>query len=141
VRGGPIGALMLATALVAAACSRTNLPTRNVPDLGGAPGALLEGTLVADGPCVYLDWPGPPAQRWLVIWPFGYQRDRDAILDGDRPVATIGGFAGLGGGEAQTDEAGTVIFPEMAGEIPADCRVGLYWSAYSITRTPLRPAP
>lgn len=76
-----------------------------------------------------------------MIWPLGYRRDGDAILDGDRPVATIGAFVGLGGGEAQTDEDGTVTFPHLAAEIPTECRVGLYWSAYVVTTAPLRPAP
>ena len=115
--------LLVALMLSAIGCGPRGswLPTRGLPDMGG-PLALEYGTLLDLNGCVYLE-SSMGATRYMVIWPFGFSRAGGHILDGSgHPVATIGGFVILGGGEAVPDDYG----------VPEQCPYGNAWAAFSV---------
>jgi hypothetical protein len=122
-----LGALMVVASLLSArgAGSSTliSLPTQN--DLNGYPTALLEATLVSDGPCLHaegLDGAG----RWLPIWPVGFALDGEFIVKGSERVGTIGDQVKLGGGEYHESQYG-FLRTLMPDDVPAACRGGEYW--------------
>lgn len=100
----------------------------------GGPTALFSGMLIEQNGCVYIVGPigYPEPVSYLVIWPFGYSRAGDAILDASgTPVAAIGANVWLGGGEAVPRDYG----------IPDACATQSMWGAFSVAREdPLAPS-
>jgi len=96
----------------------------------GGPTGFVDGTIVEANGCVYLQTLGEPSTRYLVIWPFGYSRAGDHIIDGSGlAVAELGGYAWLGGGEAVPGNYG----------VPDACRVPNVWGAFGVQREPPSP--
>lgn len=100
--------------------------------LNGLPAALLEGTLIEDDGCLWIE---SERTRWLVLWPRGSAVVEDA---GERVVrnggqrAVIGTRVSAGGGEYGDGHYEFVV--ELIGEqISAPCReAGLYWLGYEV---------
>jgi hypothetical protein len=122
-------ALILA---VAAACSQSGsdpaglfLPTYR--PMNSAPTALLEGTLVEDDGCLWIETDNG---RHLMLWP-----EASSVLDGDGQravrndgdVAIVGTRVSAGGGEYGTEHYEFVV--ELIGrDVPEPCRTsGKYW--------------
>lgn len=117
--------IVLAVVLAMAGCGPRGswLPTRAFPDMGG-PTGFLDGTLVDVNGCVYLRTLSEPPTRYLVVWPFGYSRVDNFIIDGSKAVAELGSYAWLGGGEAVPGDYG----------VPNACRVANVWNAHGVLR-------
>jgi hypothetical protein len=101
-------------------------PRYAVPDT--IPAALNEGTLVNRGGCLVLEGDA----TWVLLWPqqFGVVRNGDqlTIVDGARPVATVGTGVVVSGGEhAETSEAN-----QLVDALPAGCQAPPYWQVTSI---------
>lgn len=124
-----------------------SLPPANVylptyPPANAAPGesarpislptALLEGTLVDDDGCLWIE---DDVFRWLVLWPSGSSAVEDngqVVVRSDGNRAAVGTQVSAGGGEYRQDNYNFVV--ELIGEqIPNRCRAsGLYWLGYDV---------
>jgi hypothetical protein len=122
-----LGALMVVASLLSArgAGSSTliSLPTHN--DLNGYPTALLEATLVRDGPCLYAEGLDD-AGRWLPIWPVGFALDAEVVVNGSERMGMLGDHLKLAGGEYHESQYG-FLRTLMPADVPAACRGGEYW--------------
>jgi len=114
--------MALAVLAVASCAPAVQLPAHG--PLGAVPTALLTGRLTASGPCVYVE--GVQQDRWLVIWPTGYQLVGDALVSGDRRVASLGDTVRLGGGEWPEGEFDS-LRRLLVVPVPDACRGGDYW--------------
>jgi hypothetical protein len=80
---------------------------------GDMPGALLEGTLVRTGACLFAEAGGA---RYVVLWPNGYSFDDPNVLDGGgNVVATLGERFTGGGGlveEVVAEDLTDTVIPE-----------------------------
>ena len=119
---------VFAAALIVASCGAglvgtTTLPTHK--DLNGYPAALLDATLVRDGPCLRAA-AADGTERWLPIWPAGFSLAGDVMMNGGQHIVSVGDRVKLGGGEYdETDYA--FLRTLMNDEVPAACRGGKYW--------------
>jgi hypothetical protein len=129
-----IDARFIAAVIVLASCSSEPVapsgiffPTYDAD--GPHPTALLDGTLQAEGGCVFLARDG---ERWLGLWPNDLRAelegDRLQIVDGHgRVLATEGEPIQAGGGERRASELGgfpalNEWFAEIGGTtIPREC--------------------
>jgi hypothetical protein len=106
----------------------TNLPTHR--DLGGGPTAILIGALVDIGGCIFIVTDDAP-QRWLVIWPSGFERRDQVIVNRGAPVASIGGKVALGGGEYHANRRDFVESLLVKGS-SIGCAADDYWLATKV---------
>ena len=79
-------------------------PTWHVGDAGAA--ALLEGVLVADNGCLYVQ--PTEGTRYLVVWPDTLRLVLDpsnvaVVMNGTDAAARVGGMIQLGGGEIRAE--------------------------------------
>ena len=110
-------------ALLAVACRPlASLPSHRTENQGAA--GAQSGTLVDIGGCVYLA--GSLGSRYLVVWPEGYVRESNSIMDGDQHVADIGDSVTLGGGEIKVDEF-SLLEEKLLTDVPSACRNDGYW--------------
>jgi hypothetical protein len=96
------------------------------------PTALVEGTLVEDEGCIWVEADG---SRWLVLWPNG----STAVVDGGQVVvrndghqAIVGTHVSGGGGEYRQEHYAFVV--GLIGEpVPLPCQAsGLYVLGYNL---------
>lgn len=106
------------------------LPTYGA--LNGRPTALLEGRLIEDHDCLWIE---EDSTRWLLLWPPG----SSLVQDGNQRVvrnggqrAAVGTQVSAGGGEYGDVNYAFVV--ELIGEeVPAPCRTaGLYWLGHDV---------
>lgn len=91
------------------------------------PTGILTGVLLADSRCLYLA--DSSGHRWLVVWPDGYSREGDTVLDERRTlVGAVGDELTLGGGEVPTGSF-DFLNEKLVTEVPASCRGSDYWVA------------
>jgi hypothetical protein len=92
--------------------------------MDGGPAALLEGTLMQDGPCLLVI--ADDGVRRLPIWPAGVRLDGSTLIQGHQPIASLGDVIGLGGGE-YTEQERAFIESQLSTPIPPGCETGFYW--------------
>jgi hypothetical protein len=117
---------VVAAALLSTSCGPSSvggLPTHR--DLGGGPAALLTGTLILEGSCLYAVG-SETTGRWLPVWPPNFGLAGDVVMDGTRPVARVGDVVKLGGGE-YAGHSSDFLRTLMDGDVPAECQHGAYW--------------
>lgn len=92
--------------------------------MDGGPAALVEGTLVQEGQCLFLvDSEGV---RRLPIWPPGVRLEGSDLVEGRDLLTAVGDHVGLGGGE-YTEEDRAFLETLLESPIPPGCGVGRYW--------------
>ena len=94
------------------------------------PVGVLEGTLVEDDGCLWLESDG---SRWLVLWPNGAQAveaNVGVVVREGTNEAVVGEPIRLGGGEYGIEKYAFVA--DLIGEeVPPVCREsGLFWLGY-----------
>src|SRR6187399_2320822 len=102
------------------------LPTHRLANEG--PAALLDGTLIEDGPCIEIE--NEFGDRWMVVWPAGYTRLGAVVYRGAFSVAGPGNRIRLGGGEYPAEQY-DFLRTLMDQDIRAECHVGKFWLAVS----------
>jgi hypothetical protein len=122
-------------ATVLAGC--VGLPSADVyvPTYGpmnGYPTGLIQGTLVVDRGCLWID---SGRERSLVLWPDGTfvtQRDGGYVVRVGGRETPVGVPVAIGGGQYGQDNYASVV--DLIGEeVPASCReAGLYWLGATI---------
>jgi len=119
-----LGAIGVGACAPAAVPEGYVFPTWRVGGAGAA--ALMEGKLVADRGCLYVQ----PTQggRYLVVWPDTLQLVLDpdgtaVVMSGSTPVARVGEDVRLGGGE---------IGPDLTPRDAAKACGGMAWGANEI---------
>ena len=127
-----VGFALVATALAAclAADPAVYLPTYRPLDT--MPAALIEGVLIEDGGCLWLESDG---ERMLVLWPRG--SSVTSTIDGlavrfEGATIPVGTRMRAGGGQYEQEHQPFVH--DLIGEpVPDACRAaGLYWLAGGI---------
>ena len=89
------------------------------------PGALIEGTLVRVGPCLFVRWES--GEEDLVVWPgwFRVVSDNTAVADDRGHRALVGGPIRMGGGQFPWDLISENV---LVGPLPPlECRRDTYW--------------
>lgn len=122
----------MASALVACESALVTDPYfPQYPDLGGGPQALIEGTLVAEGGCLWVDG---PSGRMLALWPAAAHLESEdgglVVRQGDH-VARAGTAISAAGGVYNHADHYRFIVDDLIGEaIPADCQAEGYVLLY-----------
>jgi hypothetical protein len=112
-------------AVLAISCrSLASLPNHRDENQGGA--GVQSGSLMDIGGCVYIV--GPMEQQFLVVWPEGYVREGNSILNGGEHVADVGDSVTLGGSEIKVDEF-SFLQAKLVSDVPNGCRGHDYWLA------------
>lgn len=106
------------------------------PDLGGGPQALIQGTLVAEGRCLWVDG---PSGRVLALWPAAAHHESEdgglVVRQGD-PVARAGtAIRAAGGVHNHADHYRFIVDDLIGAEIPADCQAEGYVLLYEADST------
>jgi len=123
---------LLVLAPILAACVGAPSADVYVPTYGpmnGYPAGEIQGTLVIDGGCLWIDG---DRERSLVLWPDGtFVTEQGVVSDGGQEFA-FGVPVRLGGGQYGDDNYPFVV--DLVGEeIPEPCReAGTYWLGYAL---------
>lgn len=119
-------------ALAVAGCARppdaSGIAFPRYDTQSSVPSALNEGTLEEREGCLVLVGDA----TWVLLWPSGYGVTRDGaeltIVDGTRPLASVGSHVVVSGGE-RSETADAV---QLVDALPGDCRQPPYWQVTSI---------
>jgi hypothetical protein len=123
-----VGALVIGLAAVACG-SLSSLPTHEALARNLAvPTGLANGVLLLRGDCVFLQG----GEQMLVIWPVGYARRGNQIVNGGNPVVQIGQPLVLGGGSIDADQYRSVRSTIGGSAIPPECETETYWLATEV---------
>lgn len=121
--------------LLLVACSSAIPAGLYVPTYGPLnawPTALLEGTLLEEDGCLWIE---SRDIRWLVLWPGGssvVEEGEQIVVRNGGERAVVGSDVSAGGGEYGPEHYDFVV-GLIGEEVPAACRVaGLYWLGYDV---------
>ena len=123
---------ILVAAIVIAGCAQppnvSGIAFPRYASQSSVPAALNEGTLQEQDGCLILEGDA----TWVLLWPNSYGVTRDgeqlAIVDGTRPLATVGSQVVVSGDElSETADA-----LELVDALPTECREAPCWQVTSI---------
>ena len=128
----------MASVVIAAAVLLWSLVGRGGPGLdgpvvysgfsfaAGGEDALIEGVLMLDGDCLYIDSPDVPGARYPAVWPHGtkWQEEPTGIILPGGEIALLGAWVSGGGGYHKDRRRIESVADSTGAELVLRCALG-----------------